>query len=614
MKSFKKISVSTLLRKAKNYQKIGSTPDAILCYETILSHYPNNQKAKICLDRLNRSSGIKTPALNPPNQNILQIETYLNKKEYEKAKQECLRVLEDYPDAFLIWNLLGIIYKVNGQLDKAIEAYDLAIKNNSGFAEAYNNKGNALLTSNQPAKAAREFTTALKWKPGFIDATYNLGLTFQLLGDHQRAIFFLKKTLVYKPDHAKAYNNLGASFSFLGRPDEAIDAFSKAIGILPSYKEAYVNKGNILRNQGKVSDAKAAFNKAISIDTGYAEAYRYLSGLKVYQNNDPQIKLIKSLLDQEKTSVPERIDLCFTLAKISEDLGNFKDTFMYLKKGNLNRKRILGYDIAFDSEKFSKAQKTTGHLDRFCITRPVNKNLTIPIFILGMPRSGSTLIEQIITCHSDVAAGGELDLLRKFGNNIALGLEKPNKDKFVQIRNNYLKELRKIASGKPLITDKMPTNFLYISLILKIFPEAKIVHICRNAEAVCWSIFRNYFADANYGFTCELSDIVDYYNLYAKLMKFWELRYPNKIYNLGYDYFTNNQASETKRLVEYLEIDWQEQCLFPERNRREINTISSLQVRKKVYQGSSSEWKKFKPWLGDAFAQLRAFKLDNGLQ
>ena len=155
MKSSKKISVSTLLRKAKNYQKIGRTPDAILCYETILSHYPNNQKAKICLDRLNRSSGIKTPALNPPNQNILQIETYLNKTEYEKAKQECLRVLEDYPNAFLIWNSLGIIYKVNGQLDKAIEAYDLAIKNNSGFAEAYNNKGNALLTSNQPAKAAR---------------------------------------------------------------------------------------------------------------------------------------------------------------------------------------------------------------------------------------------------------------------------------------------------------------------------------------------------------------------------------------------------------------------------------------------------------------------------
>ena len=221
-----------------------------------------------------------------------------------------------------------------------------------------------------------------------------------------------------------------------------------------------------------------------------------------------------------------------------------------------------------------------------------------------MPRSGTTLVEQIISNHSKVTAADELSFLKMFGSSLAEGKVEVSGDKLKTVRNQYLNEIKKLSAGRPFVTDKMPDNFLYISLICSALPEAKIVHAKRNSAATCWSNFKQHFATKELGYSYDLLDVVRYYQMYEDLMLFWSKHYPGKIYHLDYEQLTTDQESETKKLIQYLGIDWEDACLFPEKNKRYVKTASSLQVRKRVYKGSSEEWKKFEKYLDRAFDEL----------
>ena len=173
-----------------------------------------------------------------------------------------------------------------------------------------------------------------------------------------------------------------------------------------------------------------------------------------------------------------------------------------------------------------------------------------------------------------------------------------------EFRERYLAELAKRAEGQAFVTDKMPQNFRYIALICAAFPEAKIVHVQRNAEATCWSNFKHYFASKGLGYSYNLRDTVAYYGLYKDLMHFWSQSYSDRIYNLDYDKLTEDQEPETRRLIEYLGLNWEEACLAPQNNKRSVKTASQQQVRKKVYKGSSQAWRKYEPFLDGVFDEL----------
>ena len=172
-------------------------------------------------------------------------------------------------------------------------------------------------------------------------------------------------------------------------------------------------------------------------------------------------------------------------------------------------------------------------------------------------------------------------------------------------RDRYLAELAKRANGQAFITDKMPQNFQYIALICAAFPEAKIVHVQRSAEATCWSNFKHYFSSKGLGYSYNLSDTVRYYGLYTEIMHFWGQNYSDRIYNLDYDKLTEDQEPETQRLIEYLELNWQDTCLTPQKNKRSVKTASQQQVRQKVYKGSSQAWRKYESCLNGAFDGLK---------
>ena len=166
--------------------------------------------------------------------------------------------------------------------------------------------------------------------------------------------------------------------------------------------------------------------------------------------------------------------------------------------------------------------------------------------------------------------------------------------------------MSKLSTGESIVTDKMPQNFRFIPLICATFPEARIIHVRRNAAATCWSNYKNYFASSSLQYCYDLNDIVAYYKLYKDMMKIWQQHYSDKIYNLNYEKLTEDQENETRKLVEYLELDWENACLTPHRNKRSVSTASQQQVRQSVYKGSSEEWRKYKPFLNGAFDCLKA--------
>ena len=224
-----------------------------------------------------------------------------------------------------------------------------------------------------------------------------------------------------------------------------------------------------------------------------------------------------------------------------------------------------------------------------------------PIFIVGMPRSGTTLVEQIISSHPQVTGAGELSFAANYGRSIARGLSEVNYESLLNFRSEYLTKLHHASMGNLIVTDKMPHNFLYIGLLAAAFPEAKIVHVKRNAAALCWGNFKQYFPTKNIGYCYALGDVISYHKLYENLMEFWENSLGKRIYNLDYERLTVKQENETRNLIDYLGLDWDDKVLSPQKNSRIIMTASNRQVRKKVYQGSSEQWKKYEPFLDGAF-------------
>ena len=329
-----------------------------------------------------------------------------------------------------------------------------------------------------------------------------------------------------------------------------------------------------------------------------------LASIKKFDAQDEQYLKMRELYLDENISEEQRCHINFGLAKACEDLGNFEQAFTHYTKGNELRKKLLNYDINQDVELFRKIKSNYLRIEKNSLEPDkLLKNLT-PIFIVGMPRSGTTLVEQIISSHSKVTGAGELAFAAQFGAAIATGVTEANSESLLNFRNIYLTKLKSVSNENLIVTDKMPQNFYYIGLLAAAFPEAKIIHVKRNPAAVCWANYKQYFVSKNIGYCYAIDDVISYHKLYENLMDFWTNTLSNRIYKLDYEQLTVNQESKTRQLIEYLGLDWDEKCLSPQNNMRSVATGSNLQIREKVYKGSSQQWKKYQPFLNGALDGL----------
>ena len=397
---------------------------------------------------------------------------------------------------------------------------------------------------------------------------------------------------------------MGVTIKELGRLDEALASYRQAIALKPDYAEAYNNLGIMLQELGRLDEALASYRQAIALKPDYAEAHRHFTLIKKYDGKDEHYSKMQELYLNKNISKEQRCHINFGLAKACEDLGNFEKAFQHYKEGNMLRKKLLNYDINLDLELFKQLKSSYAKIEKNSLEiEKLSKNL-MPIFIVGMPRSGTTLVEQIISSHSEVTGAGELNFAAQFGGAIATGITEANNESLLDFRHNYLNKLQNVSKGNLIVTDKMPQNFRYIGLLTAAFPEAKIIHVKRNPAAVCWSNYKKFFESNSIGFCYEIDDIISYHKLYENLMNFWANTLSNRIYKLDYEILTVHQDTETRRLIKYLGLDWDEKCLSPQNNTRKVTTASNLQIRKKVYQGSSEEWKKYQSFLNGAFDGL----------
>ena len=397
---------------------------------------------------------------------------------------------------------------------------------------------------------------------------------------------------------------MGVTIKELGRLDEALASYRQAIALKPDYAEAYNNLGIMLQELGRLDEALASYRQAIALKPDYAEAHRHFTLIKKYDGKDEHYSKMQELYLSKNISKEQRCHINFGLAKACEDLGNFEKAFQHYKEGNMLRKKLLNYDINLDLELFKQLKSSYAKIEKNSLEiEKLSKNL-MPIFIVGMPRSGTTLVEQIISSHSEVTGAGELNFAAQFGGAIATGITEANNESLLDFRHNYLNKLQNVSKGNLIVTDKMPQNFRYIGLLTAAFPEAKIIHVKRNPAAVCWSNYKKFFESNSIGFCYEIDDIISYHKLYENLMNFWANTLSNRIYKLDYEILTVHQDTETRRLIKYLGLDWDEKCLSPQNNTRKVTTASNLQIRKKVYQGSSEEWKKYQSFLNGAFDGL----------
>ena len=526
------------------------------------------------------------------NAGLMQFDAAINN--YKKA----LKINPYYADAY---SNMGNVLKDKGDLEAAIQSYKQALKIKPDYAQAYNNMGNALKDKGDLKAAIESYKQALKIKPDYAQAYSNMGIALKGKGDLNAAISSYKQALKIKPDYAEAYNNMGSALNDKGDLEAAIESYKQALTIKPDYAEAYNNMGIALKDKGDLEAAIESYKQALKIKPDYAEVYRNLSNMHRYKEHDEYFLKMQSLCQSSSLSDEQRCHLNFALSKASEDLNEISQSFNYLKIGNELRKKILSYDIKQDIELFSQLKKSYPSI---ALQSVVELSDLKPIFILGMPRSGTTLVEQIVSSHSEVTGAGELSYVSRFGDPTARGAIKPNTKMILDFRQRYIEALKKRSDGRSIVTDKMPQNFLYVGLIFAAFPDAKVIHVNRDPAATCWSNYKHYFIDKELGYCYDLDDTVKYFGLYTDLMQFWLGHYGDRIYNLNYDNLTINQDDETRKLIEYLELEWENDCLSPQHNKRSVRTVSQQQVRQKVYQGSSQQWRKFEPYLNGAFDQL----------
>lgn len=555
----------------------------------------------------------------------------------------------------------GNIFRAMGKTDAAVADYDTAIRLKPDIPETFSNRGNAFRDQGRLNAAMADYEEAIRLNPGFAEALSNRGSLFKTLGRPERALADFDRAIRLKPDFAEAYNGRGSTLNEMGRPAEAVSDYDRALKINPAYAEACHNRGNVLRDLGKLEAAVESYDQAIRIRPDYGDAHnnrgsalaelgqveaavasyetalriqpdtawahRNLSIIKTYTPSDPQIGVMEGLLENPAVDMTDRVHLLFALAKAYGDTGAYDRSFACLEKGNRLRKKELAYGIEHDRDIMTRVMDLFDIPDLSAVASGADDPGLTPVFIVGMPRSGTSLVEQILASHSRVFGAGELNTVSRLVAPV-LARSRQTRSKQTRsrqkqagpdhieslasdievLRRGYLADLAAldIPEPKTVITDKMPLNFRYIGFILSAFPDARLIHLKRDPMAVCWSVFRHYFSEGGNRYAYDMADLAAFYKLYTDMMAFWHRCFPGKILEFSYERLTEDQEGQTRRLLAYCGLSWEPNCLDFHRTKRAVKTASTAQVRRKIYQGSSDAWRTYEKHLQPLAQALEA--------
>ena len=486
----------------------------------------------------------------------------LNEKNFSKAKIVSEKLLDLINDAETNY-IHGNVLKLQNKFKDAIIFYEKAIDYKKDYFEAYNNLATSQKNIGLKDKAFENYKHAINLKKNNLEAHYNLA---NLLYDEKRF-------------------------------DEARENYEKVIEIDNNFPQSYLLIGLINSVQGNFEEAKNYFLKATQKDKFLTEAYVYYVNTRKIDKNDKIIKILEELISHRDLHPKYEQDISFALSKVYFDIENIDLGFKFLKNAKRLYLKKIDFSIEGEKKSFRKVKKFFS-LNKFTKIDFKDNYKVYPIFILGMPRSGTSLLEQIISTHSEVFGAGELNTMPKIFYE-ANWNEKTNPEElFKFVRKEYLSNIEKIQTSKRLLIDKMPFNFFSVGFILNSIPEAKIIHMSRNPMAVCWSNYKsNFFDNIGMDYAHKLESIAEYYIIYNEMMNFWRDKYPKRLIEIDYDKFVLDYETNSKLVIAQIGLNWENEILKFYKNKRVVETNSLLQVRDKVYQDSSQKWKKYEKYL-----------------
>ena len=499
-----------------------------------------------------------------------------------------------------VWRLLG-----ENRLQQAAAACARLTREHPGLGSVWHTASQLASRLNNPQAALVAIEKALAIDPQPTDWLLQKAMSLAKLGRIEDVAGIVASLAPRTMESAYQASALGMLLTQLGRREAAIEHYSTATRLEPTDARHYYNLACLQRSLGELEAAEANFDQAIRRNPADYESYKIRSELRQQTPQRNHVAELEQLLASGIEDARGRVQICYALAKELEDLGQYARSFRQLQAGSNLRRELMQYDIARDLDTMAAIRRA---FPAALFARAATGNDSPePIFILGMPRTGTTLVERILGSHSEVFSAGEL-------NNFAMQLTamltasavgRRTRDEMVEASAEldfaalgaaYLRSTRPYTGHTPRFIDKMPLNFLYIGLIRLALPNAKIVHLQRGAMDTCYAIYKQLFVDA-YPFSYTLEELARYYVAYRQLMDHWYAVLPGVVHTVHYEALVADLETESRKLLDACGLAWQPQCLRFHENREASTTASTAQVRRPIYTSSVGKWRNYQQQL-----------------
>jgi len=550
------------------------------------------------------------------------------------------RALEIRPDYADVHNNLGNALRSLGRLDDAVACYERSLQSNPDQADVHNNLGNALLSLGRADEAAASYRRALELEPAYAAVHNNLGHALLARGRLAEAMASCHRALEIKPDFAEAHNNLGNVLLNIGRLDDAEASYRRALEIKPDFADAHSNLGIALRLQGRTAQAEAScrralelnpalapaitvladaqadkgqfaaaedlYRRAIAIEPDLAEAWAGIAYLRKMTGDDAPWLAEAQRIVAKNPAPRKEVLLRYAIGKYFDDVKDFDQAFLHYQRANeLTKLHRIKHDRQQLTQFIDELIQSYGRewVDQARIHGAASAR---PVFIVGVPRSGTSLAEQILASHPAVFGAGELTFW-----NIASATYQSTAPRgeviasiLSKLSTDYLRLLEEFSADALRVVDKMPTNFMFLGLIHAALPNARIIHMRRNPIDTCLSI---YFQDLSAILSCanDLGDLAHYYAEYVRVMKHWHSILPaGAILDVPYEGLVDDQEAWSRKMLEFVGLPWDPKCLDFHQSSRSVVTASKWQVRQKISQSSVERWRNYAKHVGPLLTLL----------
>ncbi|MEM7440923.1 MAG: sulfotransferase [Pseudomonadota bacterium] len=617
-------TIKDILIAAEAAQRSGDLARAAALYRDVLTHMPKHSRAKKALAKIERKGGSAKPRLGQGEAD--QLANILGQGDFAGAVAMADQLTDAFRDEAFVHNIRGIALTHLGESDEAVKAYRWAVKLDPGFIDALGNLGALYTQMGRFEEAEKTLRKALSKRESWPEAHHNLGSALTALGRNDGALRHYSRAIEIRPNYANAHNSRGTlhlsqgnavdavadfqvvvahqptdagaharlsgALSDIGDFETSLQAIDAALALEPENRNFLLKKGLTLNEFGRKEDARQVFRNLLVREPDHAEALRLSYELFEGDEKAQSITHMEDMLKRDSLDDEDRVQLSFALGQHYDRVSDVVAASMHLIVANGTNRALLPPPPETDTQMFARIRKLfeRGSFDHLLGKGSQDER---PVFVIGMMRSGTTLVEQIISSHSKGFGAGELMAATNLAPPIYAAGRKAGRRDLLAFADAYLAQSTVQAGDAMRIVDKMPGNFMNVGLLHLAFPKARIVHMVRDPRDSGFSIWKNFFDTHAHQYAYDQAELAQFANNYLLLMQMWDDLYPGAVYHLRYEDLVADQEAESRKLIAHLGLDWEPGVLEFHKTERVVRTASVNQVRQKIYKSSVKSWEPY---------------------